>query len=301
MRSIFRYVFAGSALLSLLGLSACGGGGGGSAPADLSGRILLVSSGTPLLGAVVTVSGQNYTTTADGTFIFHNISSTSPSITVTATGVQLLTSTLPILKANSLNDIGDVFVLNTADTGGYTATASGQVVRSDTFAVVPNATVKLSGHVTVTDSAGNFSFSGLPVGLGNSNTNVGVIQASGFEDKPILLDFPLVAPPTNNALGQLQVSLPVGGIPAGPTNIRGKVTLTGQTDYSGTVVTLINKGSGATVATYTTGKDGTYGFWVVAGSYSVKVDHVGPPAFASQTSDATLVKIDVPVTVNFTL
>jgi hypothetical protein len=283
-------------------ITGCGGGGGGGgvAPADITGRIVLVSSGAPLSGAVVSVGSTTMTTLADGVFTLRNVPSTGASLSVTATGVQALTQPLNNLQANKVNDLGDIFVLNTTDTGGYTATVKGQIVRSDTLAAIPGAVVKFSGHITTSDSSGNFTLTGLPVGLGNAGTQVGLVTASGFEDKQVFLDFPLIGTADNN-IGQILVSPPVGGIPGGPFNIKGKISLTGQTDLSGTLVTLINKDTGATVATFTTGTDGLYGFYVIVGHYTVKAEHTGPPAFTAKTQDVNLDRTDVPVTLSFTL
>ncbi|MEP6756949.1 MAG: hypothetical protein ABJA67_15700 [Chthonomonadales bacterium] len=282
-------------------LTACGGGGGGTPPADVTGRILVVSSGSTLAGASVAVGGTTFTTLTDGVFTLRGISSTAPSLTVTATGIKPLTLPLTGLKANSLNDLGDIYVLNATDTGTYTATASGQIVRSDTLAAVPGAKVKLSGQVTTADSTGHFAFTGLPVGLGTAIQPVGLVTATGFEDKPIQLDFPLVAPPPDNNLGQIQISPPVGGIPSGPFNIKGKISLTGQTDLSGTVVTLNDKATGNLIGTFTTLADGNYGFWVIAGHYTITATHTGPPAFTPKTADVVLVNINVPIVTNATL
>jgi hypothetical protein len=290
-----------SALAACASITACGGGGGGAPPADVTGRVLVVSSGSPLSGATVNIGGVSFTTLADGIFTLRNVPSTATQILISAPGVQPLTQTLPTLTPNSVNDLGDIFVLNADDAGTYTAVASGKVVRADTLEGVPGAKVRLSGQAAVTDGAGNFSIPNLPIGLGNSGTAVGNIKAVGFEDKQIVLDFPLIASPPNNDLGQLLLAPPVGDTPGGPNNIKGKVSLTGQTELSGTVVSLIDKATGSVIATRTTASDGTFGFWVVTGNYTVRAEHAGPPAFAAKEQDVTLTRTDVPVVVNITL
>ena len=301
IKSMKKFFGLGISLIGCSVLSACGGGGGGTPPADVTGRILVVSSGSTLASAVVSISGTSFTTLTDGVFTLRSVSSTSLSLTVTATGIKTLTLSISGLKANTLNDLGDIYVLNSTDTGTYTATASGQIVRADTLTAVAGAKVKLSGNITTSDSSGHFIFSGLPVGLGTAFQSVGLVTAVGFEDKPIQLDFPLVAPPTDNNLGQIQISPPVGGIPVGPANVKGKISLTGQTDLSGTVVTLTNVANGAVVGTFTTAADGNYGFWVVAGHYTLTAAHVGPPAFTSKTADIVLININIPIVTNATL
>src|SRR5262245_45413700 len=147
------------ALVSLTTVFGCGGGGGGAAPADVRGRIMLVSSGTPLQGATVTIGGKGFNTGVDGIVLIQGVSSASNQITVTATGIKALTQPLPALTPNVQNDLGDIFVLDSSATAGYTATASGIVVRSDTNAPVGGALVKLSGQATTTNSNGSFAFS----------------------------------------------------------------------------------------------------------------------------------------------
>jgi hypothetical protein len=287
----------------MISTGGCGGGGGGVAPADVVGRIVSVGSGSPISGASVNISGRSTTTLADGTFVLRDVPSNALQMTVSGTGLQTLTAKLGTLTPNAVNDLRDIFVLATADGGGYTANITAQVVRADTLAPVPGAIVLISGNGAVTDATGHFTIEGLPTGLGASATPVGVIKATsqGLEDKPVLIDFPLVASPPVNDLGQIQMAPPVGEIPGGPFNIKGKIGLQGVTDLKDTVVTLKVKSTGATVGTFTTGSDGLYGFWVVAGTYTVTATHTGPPAFVSKTQDAVLTKINEPVTVSMTL
>jgi hypothetical protein len=297
----FALFAAGVLVVSTAGCG--GGGGGGAAPADVVGRIVSVGSGSPISGATVNIGGGSVQTIADGTFVLRNVSSAATQITVSGTGLQTLTSTLGPLTPNAVNDLRDIFVLSTADGGGYTANIKAQVVRADTLAPVPNATVLISGHGTTTDATGNFTIDGLPTGLGNAGTPVGVIKATsqGLEDKEVLIDFPLVASPPVNDMGQIQMAPPVGEIPGGPFNIKGKVFLQGATDLSGTTVTLKNKTTGAPAGSGVTGSEGTFGFWVAAGTYTVTATHAGPPAFQPKSQDVTLTSPDKTVSVTLTL
>lgn len=290
----------GAAALAALvvALCGCGGGGGGAPPADVAGRVLLVSTNQPPdPPATVRVGGRSATTAVDGTFVLTGVASTATEIVVTASGAPELRQPLPTLAANTRTDLGDLFL----SSQGYTATAVGRIVRVDTFAPVANARVRLSGQVQVTGADGAFRFTGLPVGLGGTTEPVGLVTAQGFEDKPISLDLPLGPPgnpPSDNDLGDIPISPPVGGIPGGPSNIRGAITVQGATDFAGTTVTLIDRSTGSTVATRQTASDGAYGFWVVAGAYAVRAEHVG---FQTKTQDVTLQRPDRPVTVNLTL
>lgn len=286
-------VLAGAVLLSVL--PGCGGGGGGATPATIRGRVLLVGTGTaPNPAATVTVQGaSSVTTAADGTFTVASAPSTATTITITATGSAKLVQALPTLKANAVNNIGDVFLSDT----GYTAEVTARVVRSDTLAVIPGASVLLSGRATTTAADGTFSITGLPVGLGTTPVDAGVIKVTGLEDKAIRIDLPLGASPPINDLGDIQVSPPVGPIPGGPYNIRGTVSLTGTTDFSNTTVSLRSAG-GVVLDEMTTGTDGSYGFWMPAATYTVAVSHAG---YTGQSKTVILTRPDVPVTAGFTL
>jgi hypothetical protein len=291
-----------SAVVGLSLVFGCGGGGGGgAAPADVIGRILLVSTGSTLQGATVSIEGKNATTDANGHFLLQGVPSSATQIAVSATGIKSLTQPLPALVPNTTNDLADIFVLDSSATGGYTATASGTVVRSDTQAPVSGAAVKLNGQVVITNNNGSFAFNGLPVGLGGADVQVGLIKAKAtdiLEDKQIFFDPPLGASPPNNDLGLIEMSPPVGPIPGLPSNIRGVITLQGLVDLSGTLVTLIDKSNGSTVATFTTAADGKYGFFVVAGAYTVKASRSG---FHDKSQDVTLVRPDLTQTLSFTL
>jgi hypothetical protein len=246
----------------------------------------------------VQIGGASFTTTANGTFLI-NTNTTATQLQVTATGAGTLTQPLPTLVATpQLNDIGDVFV--TAD--GYTAIASGTVVRAADLTPVANATVRLNGQVKITGASGTFQFTGLPVGLGSTTDPVGLVTADQLENKPIILEFPLGAstgtPPAVNDLGQIQMVPLVGSIPGGPSNIRGTVDTPALADDSGTVVNLRLKSDNSLILTTTTNASGAYGFFVIAGNYVVETVRTG---FQTATADATLTSPDTVVVKNFTL
>ncbi len=290
-RQTLELLLATVALIITFG---CGGGGpgGGGPTANARGRIMLVGTGQPLAGATVNVGGQSMVTTATGEFQFSNVRVTpSPQLTVTAQGVATLTQAVPALTPNAANDLGDIFVVD--DTGSYTAVVRGTVVNAENFLPVANAVVTISGQRSTTGANGVFQIANLPVGLGGS-VAVGTIVAQGFETKIILIDPPLGPSPPDNDLGPIAVSPPVGTIPGGPFNIRGTISQAGVTDMSFTTVTLIRKSDSQTVATFTTGADGKYGFWVIAGEYTVRAQR----GQATASADATLARVDQPITVN---
>jgi hypothetical protein len=289
-------------LAGSLAIVGCGGGGGGGLFALLQGRVLVVSNvaGDPPIvvqGARVSAGGVSTTSDAQGKFNLR-VPANALSITIAAQGLPTLTQNLPTLTPEpAINQLGDITLAQAGS--NYSATASGRVLRADTRDPVINAKVLLNGQVFFTTANGDFNFRNLPVGLGQGGTPVGLVSAPGFEDKPIILDFPLESSPPDNNLGNILLSPPVGGTPGLPTNIRGTITLQGQNDHSGTTVTLIDRNTGQPVGTpQVTGIDGKYGFYVVAGQYTVRAEHAG---FQTQTRDVDLARPDQPVTVNMTL
>ena len=285
-----------AAAASCLFLAACGGGGGGAAPADVAGQVLVVNDASaPNPAASVSIGGSTATTDASGYFVLRGVPSNATQITVTATGFVKQTQPLPPLSPNAVNDLGPIFI--SAD--GANAAAKGRIIDVNTVAPVSGAVVILSGQRAVTGADGKFSFTGLPVGLGNLDYVVGVVKAAGYPDKKITLNLPLGAPTTSNPvndLGDIAISNAVGPIPGGPTNIRGTVTLQGQTNYAGVTVDLMQ--GGAVVASYTTILDGKFGFWAPAGVYDVRAS---APGYQSQTQSVHLTSQDLVQTVNFTL
>lgn len=273
-----------------------GGGGGGGTRADVQGVVLLTTTGQPPNPpATVNIGGIRRTTDASGNFLLQGVPAPATQMTITATGVQTLTQALPPLAARpALNDLGNIFVVPTGTT--YTAKVTGRVVRADTLEALPNARVLLSGQITLADASGLFRFENLPVGLGGPGVVVGKITATGFEEKTLFIDPPLVA--GDNPLGDIPVAPPVGGLPGGPTNIRGTIALQGQTDFSGVVVALINRADLKVLGSQTTGADGKYGFWVVAGQYTVRAERGG---FQTKTQNVDLPRPDQPQTVDMTL
>ncbi|NUQ71540.1 MAG: carboxypeptidase regulatory-like domain-containing protein [Chthonomonadales bacterium] len=290
---IARGLVSAALAVALIGGAGCGGGGGGP-KADIRGRILLVTTGQPPNpSATVRVDGAGAVTTfADGSFTIRNASAAATLIEVTAAGMTALRQTLPPLTENAVNDLGTIFMTDTA----YDASVDGTVVRSDTLAPVAGASVTISGKKTTTNASGFFSLADLPAGLGGIGIAAGLIRATGFEDKVLEFDLPLGT--GMNHLGDIPISPPVGGIPGGPTTIKGKVTLQGQTVHSGTTVTLKRTSDGQVLGSVTTQDDGSYGFWVPVGQYEVRAERAG---FTAQTAAAEVVRLDATITVNMTL
>jgi len=287
-----RFVAAVVVVAVLAGVG-CGGGGGGQ-PADVRGRILLVTTGQPPNPpATVSIAGAaSVQTLTDGTFVVRNASASAQEIVVTAAGMTTLRQKLPALTPNAVNDLGDIFLTDAT----YDATVTGTVVRADTLDPIPGALIRISGLTATSAADGSFTIEKLPVGLGGPDIAVGLVRATGYEDKPLVFDIPLGS--GTNSVGQIPLSPPVGDLPGGPTTIRGKVTLQGQTVHTGTTVTLLRAADDTVLGSVLTLQDGSYGFWVPVGRYRVRAEH---PGYQTKTVDVEVTRLDRPVTVNIEL
>ncbi len=279
-----------------IALTGCGGGGGGgggptpSGNAVVTGTVLSVESGLPAsAGATVKIAGQTITTDATGKFTLNNIGSNTTTGTVTAAMEMPLTLQLS-LKANTVNDLGTLYLSNV----GYTATVTGRVVASVSGVTTPvgNATVTIANVKTKSMTNGTFTLTGLPVGLGATAGFVGKISAGGFEDKALTADtlrFALVAGANN--IGDVLLAQPSGSIPSSPYTIQGVVTVGGKPTAN---VSVSLASGGISLGSATTDSTGTYSFWVVPATYQLTAI-AGVSSTATVT--ATLVRLDTPITV----
>ena len=290
------------ALLSSLWGCGGGGGGGGAAPSTVTGYVYLIGVGTtlpPNPAASVTIGGTTVTTGVDGSFSFPSVPSNSTKISISAAGAVALSQSLPVLTPNTTNNLGNIFLTSTGT--GYTAVATGTVVDGTTLLPISNATVQINGQTVITGTTGAFTVSALPVGLGGNSTPVGQVTASGYDVKPLVLDLPLgdsTPPAAPNDLGNILLSNPVPGtVPGIPFDIIGTATLQGQSDASGTTVTLLDINNNPITAT-STQQNGAWSLWVVAGHYTVRFDHTG---FQTQLKTVNLTRTDQPQTINVTL
>lgn len=289
--------------LALIALSGCGGGGSGTPPATVTGTVYIISTTgagiAPNPPATVIINGQSQQTDVNGNFTFLSVPSNSTTITVSASGATTLTQTLPTLTPNASNNLQSIYLTTTGT--GYTATVTGTVVDVNTLNPIAGATVILNGLFATTNSIGQFTISGLPVGLGGTNSPVGLVTATGYDNLPLVLSLPLgdSTPPNQvNDLGNIALAPPVSGTPPTvPTDISGKVTLQGIATFSGVTVTLLNS-SGTILSQTTTASDGSYGFWVTTGTYTLQFNY---SSFQPQSQSVTLSHTNQPVTVNVTL
>ncbi len=283
-----------------------GGGGGGGPTTTVTGALLDVESGSPLVtqyavtvsGNTVSYCGSGQVCPGNGTFTLLNVPVNATSITVTATGFITRTFSLPSLSATQTRDLGNVFLAESPN-GAYNVSLTLTVVDVNTNAPIVGANVSLAGFVGATDSRGMITFNDLPADLGISNTPVGVVKASGYDDKPIILSAALAAGTSNQVT--VEMAKISGTTPPPPSNISGTIQLNPVPpggDLSGTTVNLLDKSTGNQVATTSTASDGSYGFWEPAGDYLVQAVRTG---YVTQSQEVVLTSPDQTKTVNITL
>jgi hypothetical protein len=287
-------LLAAAALVALIS-AGCGGGGGGSSSngqaVTVTGRVLRAETGiAPNPPATVSIGGVTTTTAADGTFTL-TTGNGAKTATIAATGSMTRTITIA-LAASQPTNLGDIYISDT----GYTASVSGRVVASVNGVLTPigNATVTIANSSATTKTDGTFVVPNLPIDLGNVSGTVGKVTAQGFEDKPITdvnLQFPLKT--GDNPIGDLLIAAPSGSTPLPPYTIKGVVQVGGQ-PVANAPVTLMTTVNGVvnTLGSTTTDVNGTYTFWVTAGTYTVQATN----SAATKSVTVTLVKLDVPVT-----
>ena len=328
---ITRRIAAALTLCALTGiLSGCGGGGGGGnngggggtgGNAIITGTVLLVSTnGVPDTDATitgVTASSGGLTvpvSLTDGTFNLSNVPTSATSLTIAVTQTAQTPANKLIgnrviriaLAANQTANLGATYVGATS----YDAKVTGQVVTQGTNGEqgVGGATVTIAG-VQVNTSAspatlGQFTVSDLPVGLGSElGVLLGTVQANGFASYQIttnsssvnfpngLISFSASGGQVNN-VGKLTILQPSGSTPAPPYTITGQVTVNGAAQSGQSVQLLLN---GVNQGTTTTDGNGSYFFWVVAGTYTITARN-STGQFAPKSANVTLNSLDVPVT-----
>ncbi len=145
---------------------------------------------------------------------------------------------------------------------GTPARISGRVVNSETLEPVNGATVTLGTRQTTTDAEGFFSIPNAPTG-----------QQSLRVEHPSFLTFSERVLVNGDFLTIFL--FPPGALPGLPFTIAGKVTLQGETNYSGVRVEARRTSDGLVVEAAITGIDGAYALWVPPGTYLVRASKEG--------------------------
>jgi hypothetical protein len=193
-----------------------------------------------------------------------------------------------------VTNLGTIFL---ADTGSdYSANVNGVVVttiKGGMLQPVGGATVSIGNVVGVSNTQGQFSLTGLPVGLGSVNGLYGTITASGFAVKLITADvlgFALVS--GNNNIGNMLLAQQSGSTPPPPYTISGVVNVAGK-PTSGVTVAIALAGSQSGLGQTQTDSNGNYFFWVAPATYQVTAQDISGTTGAI---NVTLKNLATPVT-----
>lgn len=252
-------------LLMLMLLVGCGGGGGGGSTATATGRVIFMTTGqAPNPAATVQVGNVTTTTDSEGAFSL-NAPAGSTSLLVIYQASQNSTSITfrfdiePPLSG--MQNLGDLYI------GPQKVVVTGRIVSSVDSSPVSGAVVRLGGQRAVTDANGVFTFPEFPYDAQNVGAFLGLqgsVTKAGFFDRTFFPD----TGANNGVVTLLDITItPTGGVdpPPPPATIFGNVNPASLAP--GTVLTLSQNGT--PIRQTTVGTDGSYGFLVQAGVYTI--------------------------------
>jgi hypothetical protein len=282
------------AFLTTLTLVACGGGGGGGASStgggtqSIVGRVVDIGTTGPVTPApTIRIGGLSETAnSSDGSFSI-DAAFGSTSAIVDASGAGYGTWSFPVPNTTDAIDLGDLYV------GPQRVTVRGTVRNAITNDPIANALLTFAGRSALTNSSGQFS---MPE-VAYSNTSqtgfwgvFGRAEATGFfasefsangqtaSSGVVTVDDVLLVPATDDP-------------PGFPYNIYGQVL----PSATGGGLTVELRQGGSAVRTVTSSPNGTFYFWVPAGTYTIRAIKSGSFAESnvSLTSQNQVVRRDV--------
>jgi hypothetical protein len=224
------------------------------------------TSGAALSGASVAYSGGSTTTGANGSYTLANVPTGSVSVTVSATGYQSSTQSVPVTA-------------NTTTTQNFTLSATvgtiSGTVTNTSGAAISGATVAYSGGSTTTGTNGSYTLANVPVG------SVSVtVTATGYQSST--QSVPVTANTTTTQ--NFTLSTTVGTISGTVTNTSGAAISGATVSYSG----------GSTISA----SNGTYSLASVpTGTVSLTATATGYQSFTKSVT----VTANTTTTQNFTL
>ncbi|HRF60080.1 MAG TPA: hypothetical protein PLH94_09235 [Fimbriimonadaceae bacterium] len=251
--------------VALFGCGGGGGGGGGTTGFTVVGRVIaLPSGGAPNPTASVQVGQASVlTSSADGSFSIQVPDGSDSLLVLWTPGGSTISFryTIPPPTGGTAN-VGDLYV------GLDKVTVEGRVVNANDQTAVSGATLRFAGKDASTDSNGRFSLTEIAYSTANPTSFfdiVGSVTRPGFLSQSFRASTPAVSGIVT--IGDVLI-VPEGGNepPGSPYNITG--TVQPRASAPGTVVTLLS--SGTPIRRMTVGTDSRYGFWVVAGSYTIR-------------------------------
>jgi len=272
-------------------VSGCGGGGSSVASITITGTVLDVVTGTPNPSALVQLGATNVSTltsTVDGSFSL-SIPSGSTQLRVDRRdGSSLFVYNFPPITKSG--DVGQLWI------GPNKISASGRILDSTSLLPISGATVSLGGVSGVSGSDGTFLITGVPYSATGLFPNLpGTVVAANY----------IAASFTPGGTAIVNSNLGVGDIglvpsnnpnpPGAPYNIWGRVSPLAVSPGAAVTLSL----NGTAFRTTTVGSDGTYYFWVPAGTYTIAVVKSGynaTPVVATLSATNQVLEEDVTLT-----
>lgn len=280
------------ALLLLLTLIACGGGGPVTPNITLTGRVLNVDTGAPFSSpaSVQSSAASANTAVADGSFTV-TASKGATGLAVLAPsslGYPIFDFTFPA-QTQAVSDVGDLWV------GPQKITLRGTVRNAANSAAIAGAKIAFAGQNGTTASDGTFSIPN--VAYSNANTAsflglAGQISATNFFSNEFTPNGNLAISGVVDVGEVLMTPLDSDSPPGLPFNIWGVVSPSGSA--SGTIVTLKDTG-GTIVRRFTVGSDARYQFWVEAASYRIEFQNgtlTAPAQNVTLSSTSDVIRAD---------
>ncbi len=268
--------------LLLIGLNACGGGGGLGPVAILRGRVVLVGTGLPPNPAATVEAGGARTTTdtQEGTFQLA-VPPTATQLTVRSQGLPDFTFRLPPLQVGQTYDLGDLYI------GPQTVVVRGRVVNALTQEPVEGAIISLLGQLTQSDANGRFTLNDVAYDPNGVLDPEGTIQRTGYLPRRFLVD----QPPDNGEieLGDLPLQPETDENPPNtPGNVQGRVQVPVGTP-AGTRIDIYTPPdaqfpSESVVITRDTGE---FRLWLLPGNYKLVFISAGGTYRAERTISVT--------------
>ena len=280
------------ALLLILTLIACGGGGSPTSNITLTGRVLNVDTGAPFSSpaSVQTSAANANTAVADGSFTVAAAGGAT-GLTVLAPsslGYPIFDFVFPA-QTQPVSDVGDLWV------GPQKVTLRGTIRNAATSGVIAGAKIAFAGQHGTSASNGTFSIPN--VAYSNANTAsflglVGQVSANNFFSNEFTPNGNLAISGVVDVGEILMTPLDSDTPPGLPFNIWGIITPSGSA--SGTIVTLKDSG-GTIVRRFTVGTDARYQFWVDAATYRIEFQNgtlTAPAQNVTLSSSSDVIRAD---------
>jgi hypothetical protein len=140
----------------------------------VTGTLTDVKTGNAIAGASISSSGSSTQTNSSGQYTLSGIAAVSAQLTASASGYANLTQQISVTSGATSTLTFALTPTATPTTG----TVSGKVTNASTGSAIAAATVSYSGGSDITDSNGNYTLSGVPIGTVSVTASASGMQSS---------------------------------------------------------------------------------------------------------------------------